>query len=425
MMRNSWLASLLAMTLAAPLAAAAGDPVPVVPAPVLAPVPAPPLEPAPADLERQLLEAQIARELGSSASAPQLASRAPAAAGQGGAAPWARLLVMPDISAIGSFAAVLDGYDLAGLSPRQGPQGPAGRPTFLFQELELGLQGVIDPYFRADVFISFTPDGVSVEEAYLSTLRLPWGLQVKAGKFFAPFGRLNLLHPHTWEFVDAPLARGRLLATETLGGPGVDLLWLTPLPWFAELQLAAQTTDPYDGGEGRLTGTTRLQQFFALAEPLTLGVGLSAARRDEGTGASRDLGGLDLLLKLRPVDGRASLTLQGELYRRRFRGHAPAAIGTEARFQGDGGDGAGGYAQLTWRQDTWLGYGLRYDRAPAAGAAAPGTEQRWSAVGNWYPSEFSRLALQLAHDRRPGGASGWESILHLEFIMGAHGAHPF
>jgi len=416
-MCNSCLASLLALALASPVVAAAVDPVPA--------AGSAPAAPAPEDLERQRLEAQIARELGSGAATPAAAPAAAATAGQGGAAPWARLLVLPDISAVGSFAAVLDGYDVAGQSPRDGPQGPAGKPTFLFQELELGLQGVIDPYFRANVYISFTPGGASVEEAYLTTLALPGGLQVKAGLLYAPFGRLNLLHPHTWEFVDAPLARGRLLATETLGGPGVDLLWLAPVPWFAELQLAAQTTDPYGSGEGRLTGTAKLQQFFSLAEPLTLGVGLSAARRDEGAGAWRDLANLDLFLKYRPVSGRAYLALQAELYARRFRGSPPAAIGAEALFQGDGRDGTGGYAQLTWRQDTWLGYGVRYDRAPAAGEAAAGTEQRWSAVGNWYPSEFSRLALQVAHDRRPGGASGWESILHLEFIMGAHGAHPF
>jgi hypothetical protein len=409
-MFKSCMASLAAVLLAGPLVALAVDPVP-----------------APADAERQKLEAQIARELGTSPAASPAVAVPPAAAPEpaGGAAPWARLLVLPDLSAVGTFAAVQDGYDVARLSPREGAQGPAGKPTFLFQELELGLQAVIDPYFRADAFISFTPDGVSVEEAYMTALDLPGGLQVKAGRFFAPFGRLNTLHPHTWDFVDAPLARGRLLATETLSGPGVDLLWLTPLPWYAELQLAGQTTDPYGGGEGRLTGSAKLQQWITLAEPLTLGVGLSAARRDEGTGAWRDLGNLDLFLKYRPLGGRAYLTLQGELYTRRFRGHPPGDITPGAVFQGDGADGTGGYAQLAWRQDTWLGYGVRYDRAPAAGDSAPGVEQRWSAVGNWYMSEFSRLALQVARDQRPGGASGWESILHLEFVMGAHGAHPF
>jgi len=407
-MRTILMASLLAASLAGPVEAAATDPVP-----------------PRADPERQQLEAQIARELGTATPAPATASPPATASSAGGAAPWARLLVIPDISAVGSFAAVYDDYDVGQLSPRDGPQGPAGQPTFLFQELELGLQAVIDPYFRADVFISFTPAGVAVEEAYLTTLSLPGGLQAKAGQFFTPFGRLNQLHPHTWDFVDAPLARGRLLATEVLGGPGVDLLWLTPLPWFAELQLAAQTTDPYDSGAGRLTGAAKLQQWFSLSEALTLGVGLSAARRGEGAGAFRDLGNVDLLLKYRPLSGRAYLTLQGELYTRKFRGNPPAAIPTETAFQGDGTDGTGGYAQLVWRQNTWLGYGVRYDRAPAAGDSPPGTEQRWSGVGNWFMSEFSRLALQVAHDQRPGGAAGWESILHLEFVMGAHGAHPF
>jgi hypothetical protein len=410
-MFDSLMASLLAVALAGPLVAVANDPVP-----------------APADAERQKLEAQIARELGSRPAASPAAvvppAATPAEAG-GGAAPWARLMVLPDISAVGSFAAVQDSQDVARFSPREGAQGPAGKPTFLFQELELGLQAVIDPYFRADVFISFTPGGASVEEAYLTALALPGSLQVKAGRFFAPFGRLNQLHPHTWDFADAPLARGRLLAAETLSGPGVDLLWLSPLPWFAELQLAAQTTDPYDGGEGRLTGTAKLQQFFSLSEALTLGVGLSAARRDEGAGAWRDLGDADLFLKYRPLGGRAYLTLQGELYTRQFRGHAPSAISAAAAFQGDGANGTGGYAQLVWRQDTWFSYGVRYDHAPAAGESAPGAEQRWSVVGNWYPSEFSRLALQVARDQRPGGAVGWESIVHLEFVMGAHGAHPF
>jgi hypothetical protein len=150
------MASLLAVALAGPLVAVADDPVP-----------------APADAERQKLEAQIARELGASSPA---STPVPSPGRPGGAAPWARLMVLPDISAIGSFAAVQDGYDVGRFSPREGAQGPSGKPTFLFQELELGLQAVIDPYFRADAFIAFTPGGASVEEAYLTTLALPAGV---------------------------------------------------------------------------------------------------------------------------------------------------------------------------------------------------------------------------------------------------------
>jgi hypothetical protein len=99
---------------------------------------------------------------------------------------------------------------------------------------------------------------------------------------------------------------------------------------------------------------------------------------------------------------------------------------------GEGGpDGWGAYAQLFWRQDAWYGYGVRWDRAPVAtgpGGAdpfVPGAEQRWSAVGDWFATEFQRVGLQASLDRRPGAPTGWEWLLHWEFIIGAHGAHPF
>ena len=167
---------------------------------------------------------------------------APTQASTGGN-PLARLLLLPDISAIGSGALAYDSYDVEARSPREDLHGQAGKPTFLFDELELGLQAVVDPYVRADVFLSFDEHGAGIEEAYVTTLSLPASLQVRAGRFFTPFGRLNGQHGHTWDFVDAPLARSRLLAGDALGGPGVDLAWLAPLPWFAELRLAAQNTE--------------------------------------------------------------------------------------------------------------------------------------------------------------------------------------
>jgi hypothetical protein len=423
-MRSLIVTGALALAWAAPALAVAGEPASPPPGqasdPSTPPGAATPAPPASADEERRKLEEQIARELGQPpASRPTAPATPPdATAGQGApgssAAPWARVLLLPDISAIGSFSLVHDTYDVPARSPREGPQGPAQKPTFRFEELELGLQSVVDPYARADVFVSFTPAEVAVEEAYLTTLGLPAGLQVKAGRFFSPLGRLNARHPHTWEFVDAPLARGRLVADEVLAGPGVDVAWLAPLPWFAELQVAGQSTAPYGGAE-RLTGVVALQQYVQLGDATTLGVGLSAARRDEAPGVFRDLAGVDASLHVRPPGTRAWLNLQGELQARRFRG----GPGTE------GGDGRGGYVQAVWREGPYVALGGRYDQAPAGGAAAPGTERRWSALGAWYLTEFQRLRLQVAYDRRPGGQDGWESILHLEFAIGAHGAHPF
>jgi hypothetical protein len=347
--------------------------------------------------------------------------------GQGGTGgnPVARLLLMPDVSAIASFTGVYDGYDVEKLSPDRGElHGPKGQPTFVFQEVELGLQAVVDPYFRADIFTSFTPDGADVEEAYATTLALPAGLQLRAGKLFTPFGRMNQQHPHVWEFVDPPLARTRLLARETLSGPGAVVSWLAPLPWFAQLELTAQTTTPFAGLSPQFTGGGRLLQYVTPTDSNTLGVGLSAARRRElSAGGFRDLLGADVYYRYRRPSSRSYLGVQGEVYVRKFQGidqpdYTPGGTPTLDTK-------AGWWVQAFWRQDPFLGYGVRYEEAPASGPSFPGTERRGSGVLDWYPSEFSRLALEASYDGLPGGKGGFEGLLHFEFGIGAHGAHPF
>jgi hypothetical protein len=390
------------------------------------------------DPDRAGLEAEIRKELGGTAARPSAAGTTSGAAevngpaslqqgGQGstGGNALARLLLMPDISAIASFTGVYDGYDVENRSPARGELlGRKGQPTFVFQEVEMGMQAVVDSYFRADAFVSFTPDGVDVEEAYATTLALPGNLQLRAGKFFSPFGRMNQQHPHVWEFVDPPLARGRLLAKEVLSGPGLVASWLAPTPWFTQLELAAQDTAPFDGLSPELTGLARLLQYFPLTEAASVGVGLSGARRREGAaGASRDLGAVDVYLRDRPASSRSYLAVQGELYLRKFH-DAPVAGGAPGELE-SGKPEHGFWAQAFWRQDAFLGYGARYEEAPAAGSSAPGTERRVAGVLDWYPSEFSRIALETSYDRLPGGRDGFEGLLHFEFAIGAHGAHPF
>jgi hypothetical protein len=422
-MHSRIVASVLAALLFVPFAAQAAE------------QSSPPQTPEQQDAERRKkLEEDIAKELGKGGQATPGAAQAqpgPAAAAQGGTGgnPMARLLLLPDISAIASFAGAYDSYDVGALSPRTGPFGPEDKPTPLFEELELALQAVVDPYARADIFISFSPDEVAVEEAYLTTLNLPAGLQLRAGQFFSPFGRQNQQHPHVWEFVDIPLARTRLVADEVLSGPGVDVAWLAPLPWFAELHLAWQGTAPAEGDEQRNTVMARLLQYFSLGDATTFGIGVSAARRSEATSAFRDLAAADLYLRWRPLQSRSYLTLQGEIFARKFRigglSDALAAELPELVEAADRGTEYGGYAQVFWRQNAYFGYGVRYDEAPAAGDAAPGTERRYGALATWFPSEFQRIRLQASYDQRPRGEDGFEVLLALEFGIGSHGAHPF
>lgn len=106
---------------------------------------------------------------------------------------------------------------------------------FNLQQLELSMYKNVDPYFRFDTNIVFSLFGVELEEAYGTTLDLPLHLQVRAGQFLTRFGRINASHPHGWDFVDQPFMHGKVFGGEGNRGLGVELSWLTPLPWFVEI----------------------------------------------------------------------------------------------------------------------------------------------------------------------------------------------
>jgi hypothetical protein len=395
------LAALVALISVPGLVAAQANPPP--PAPVKAEE-SPPKADADADEARKKLEEEIQGEMerstppnprpGVSQQAPGEPGAQPAAGGN----PLARLMLLPDVSAIGSVSG-----DWNDESEKVG---------FAFEEVELGLQAIVDPYARADVFISFSDEGVDVEEAYLTTLALPAGLQLKAGKLFSPFGRLNQTHPHVQEFVDPPLAQ-RLLAEENLGGAGVAASWLVPAPWFVELSLAGQSIAPTADDEARLTGLARLSQYVPLGQATTLGVGVSGARRDEASGQFRDLLGADVYLRLRPPASRAYLTLSGEVHARRF----VNVVDVSEDFE------EGWWVQAFARLDPYWGLGARYEQAP--GEELPGDEKRIAAVLAWLPSEFQRVRVEVSYDRLPDDTDAVGALLNVEFGIGAHGAHPF
>jgi hypothetical protein len=339
--------------------------------------------------------------------------------GQTGGNPFARLLLLPDISAIGSVALAWNRLDVGALSPRGDPFAPPHTLEPIFQELELGVQAVVDPFARADVFISFADEGVEIEEAYLTTLRLPYALQARVGKFFVPIGRQNQQHGHIWDFVDRPLALARLLGVDALKGPGVDLAWLAPLPWYAELRFTFQSAAPDLETRARGGVFGRFAQFFDVGAASTLGLGLAGGRMGEGGSSGwRDLAGVDAYLKIRPPQTRSYLALQGEVVARHLDEvprDAESAIETA-------GWAYGGYAQAVLRDGPYFEYGVRYERAPAL---TGGPEHRASLLAGWLPSEFQRLRVQVSYDRLPGGQDGLEAILQAEFAVGAHGAHPF
>jgi len=328
---------------------------------------------------------------------------------------------------------------------------------FNLQQFELAIDKSVDPYFRLDAAILFSLDGVELEEAYATTLALPWSLQVRAGQYKTKFGRINGRHLHQRSFADQPFVWGDAFGPDGQRGLGVELSYLTPLPWYVELSASAivsfghahedehqeahPTEEESAGADAfgrRVVPTAALKQFFELGNNWSLLWGLSGTTGPDPTGAEEvraDVVGSDVYLKYRPID-RASYTqvvLQAEWLLRRRRHDGLAAVDT------------GGYAQLAWRFAKRWGTAARYeygspifgDHGPAEPEAHDEHEHahdarvveprhRGSVGVSWWPSEFSRLGLQHALDVpewRP--LPIFSTFLTLEVSIGTHAAHTF
>src|SRR6266704_133483 len=118
---------------------------------------------------------------------------------------------------------------------------------FNVQNVELHLQGTVDPYFQVDTNIVTTvkkgETTIELEEMYGTSLALPANLQLVAGQYFTRFGRQNRLHPHQWDFADQPVILNRIFGPDGLRGPGMQLSWLAPTPFYLEFIGSAQQAE--------------------------------------------------------------------------------------------------------------------------------------------------------------------------------------
>jgi hypothetical protein len=132
----------------------------------------------------------------------------------------------PSISVIGNFLGV------AGHNPVE------NLPNLSLRESELGLQSIVDPYARADFFLSFNGSNVDVEEGYITFTSLPGQFLAKVGRMRVQFGKINTLHLHVLPWPDEPLPVVNLLGGEEGWiGDGISVSHLIPMPGdlFSEL----------------------------------------------------------------------------------------------------------------------------------------------------------------------------------------------
>ena len=336
---------------------------------------------------------------------------------------------------------------------------------FNARNAEIALDGAVDPYFQGFANIVLKLDNnneteIELEEAFLQTTSLPYGLQVKGGQFFDAFGRINATHPHVWEFADAPLVNGRLLGPDGLRGVGAQVSWTLPTPWYAQLIFAVQNGRGGTGYSFRNPGedglifdritidrdasalhdmlyVPRLETSFNPSDTQTVLLGASGAfgMNDTGTDNHTQIYGADFLYKWKSSHAEGGFPFvkwQTEVLYRRFE----AGRGLDNSFPVEETFKDWGlYSQALWGFKKGWVVGIRGDYLHMEESAftADDTRQsrsRISANLTWYPTEFSKIRLQYNHDfleeNQFLASRDVDSVfLQFEFILGAHGAHKF
>lgn len=315
----------------------------------------------------------------------------------------------PDMAVIGNFI------------------GAAGKntvdpiPALRLNEAEMSFQAIVDPYARADFFLSASPTGLEVEEGFLTFPTLPGGLLMKVGKMKAQFGKVNTMHSHVLPWVDAPLAMRNLLGgDEGLNDSGISVskLILNPV-----LFLEA-TGEMYNGDNGAftsykrgdLTYVGRLRGYRDISESMNLDVGTSVAygHNDAGPDFTTRLYGIDATFRYRP--------LQQALYKK-------AMLRTELFWSRRDqpvldGKAFGAYVSGDYQLTRRLFGGARYDLSDRA-ADASLRDKSASLLLTYWPSEFSQIRGQYRRTRYAEGVAANEILFQFLFSIGAHGAHVF
>jgi hypothetical protein len=344
----------------------------------------------------------------------------------GGAGGAASKALNPDISVIGDFI------------------GGAGHnrinttPAFQMHESEIGLQAIIDPYARADFFISFGETGVNLEEGFITFTALPKGFLVKGGKMRAAFGKVNTLHNHVLPWVDRPLVTTNLVGGEDgINDAGFSVQHIIPAPknWFLEFTgqtFRGDSADVYTStNKNDLSVVGHLRGYRDLTEDTNLDFGVSYSRGHNlfGSDFVTNLYGVDAMFRWKPLRRAIykSFVMRSEFIWRQQNQPSLTACATitcpantMAGFQRAFGFYTSADYQFARR---WF-VGGRVDDSDRAFNSRL-NDKGGSLVLTYWPSEFAQIRGQYRFTRYAGNIDTHEAFIQVQFALGAHGAHPF
>jgi hypothetical protein len=359
-----------------------------------------------------------------------------------------------------SISAILNGKyqnfsaesgDIAGFAI--GEEGERGGEGLSIDETELNLSANIDDKFRGSATLAVLEEGgesvVEIEETYIATTALPYGLEAKAGRFFSELGYLNSHHSHADDFADRPLTN-RVFLDNNYGDDGAQLSVVLPTPLYTEIGVGAFRGDdlPAGGASGNDIGawTAYGRVGGDLGDNASWRLGLSTL---QASGISRDANEdtvnftgdshlyiADARAVYAPTGNSADqeLIFQAEYFMRDENGsYEDSDAGTGSINYDD--TQSGWYAQSVYKFLPQWRIGARYSQLNAGdiptgltGSALDDEGHNpWAATTmiDWTNSEFSRVRAQFSHEEVADGQQDNQFTLQYIMSLGAHGAHNY
>nr|VFK19247.1 MAG: hypothetical protein BECKLFY1418C_GA0070996_105523 [Candidatus Kentron sp. LFY] len=372
----------------------------------------------------------------------------------------------PDISLIldgryADFGNGPDAYELPGFA--LGGEAGLGGKGFAVGHTELTASANIDDKFYGQATLAVHEhDGetkVELEEAFIQTLGLGHGFTIKGGRFFSGLGYLNEQHEHAWDFADAPLIYRGLFGNQ-LRDDGLQVTYVAPTDTFVQLGAEVLSGSRFPaGGEhgdaGAWTAFANIGGDIGVEHSWLLGLSHWQADDVEGrtsgghshdgaaetpsfTGQS-EIDALDFVYKWAPNGNpkNRNFKFQAEYLLRREEGTVTMTGSSPLESTRYDGRQEGWYAQAAYQFLPQWRTGIRYDWLDSDNTGSDGdvlaeagldneghNPERYSAMLEWLPSEFSRIRLQYNRDESYEDADN-QVIVQYTHSLGSHGAHQF
>ncbi|WP_102538640.1 hypothetical protein [Vibrio splendidus] len=348
---------------------------------------------------------------------------------------------------------VLDGYYQDG--QRNNSEREEG---FGLGHTELNMSANIDDKFYGSLttVIETRDDETELllEEAFIETLTMPYGLSIRGGRFLSDFGYLNNQHMHADSFVERPAAYRTFLGSHYYDD-GVRANIVLPTDLYVKFgveALSGSKMSSVDDGSDVGVYTTTLKLGDDFSESSSWQFGLSYLRNENGkvrefadhdhghdhdhdhshgaavTGSS--LYGADFVWKWAPNGNYKyqNFTLAAEYML------LDGIVDDKFKNDAESPDTlAGYYVSGVYRFSPNWSAGLRYGEAESYDGHAHGDHMHFTAMNDkeadamiaWDSSHFGTVRAQ--YSRVENQSKETDNVFTLQYVMtfGAHGAHAF